>query len=64
MHSIFINGKVYIYLHRHDIALEHAKNSSKINFNLIYDMQSKLYSNLNKLLHSKNYQKKDTLIEL
>lgn len=62
MHFIFINGKVYLILYRHDIALEHAKNSSRINFNLIYDIQTKLYCNLNKLLNSKNYQKKDGFI--
>lgn len=48
---------------KHELALEHAKNSSKANYNIIYDLLAKLHSNLNKLLQSKNHHKKEDFIE-
>jgi hypothetical protein len=49
---------LYSEMGKHDMALEHAKFSSKFNFNLIYDILAKLYSNLNKLLISRNHPKR------
>jgi hypothetical protein len=44
------------------MALEHAKISSKFNYNLIYDILAKLYANLNKLLLSKNHAKRESFL--
>lgn len=59
MYPLLRTRQVGISSHRHDLALDHAKQSSRTNYNLVYDVLSKLYSNLNKLLIAKNYQKKD-----
>ena len=60
MYLVFIDGKVINNLHRHDQALEHAKTSSKVSFNLIYDIQARLHGSLNKLMASKNYPKQES----
>lgn len=45
------------------MALEHAKLSSKYNFNLIYDILAKLHANLNKMLLSKNQPKREGVFD-
>lgn len=54
---------LYSEMGKHDLALEHAKISSKYNFNLIYDILAKLYANLNKMLVSKNHQKREGVFD-
>lgn len=59
MHPLLRDGKVSADLLRHDIGLEHAKFSSKINYNLIYDTLTRLHINLNRILNAKNACKKE-----
>ncbi len=60
MHSVFLVRQVFFIWSRHDLALEHARISSKTNFNLIFDILTRLYTSLNKILIAKNYQKKES----
>lgn len=54
---------LYSEMGKHDMALEHAKLSSKYNFNLIYDILARLHANLNKILISKNYPKREGVFD-
>lgn len=50
-------ASTYCIMHRHELALDHAKLSCKSCYNMVFDLQIILYQKLNSLVSSQNKNK-------